>query len=83
MDYCFSTKQKYKDTPEIFGWQLTNEGRYLGCDPSLQGCDTTLQNWIAEMSAELKIYDPNHMVGCGTEGFFKYSSSYKSYGPGL
>lgn len=60
------TGVKYKDSPEIFSWNLTNEAR---CPSDASG--DTLYNWVKEMSEYLKSVDPNHMISLGDEGFLK------------
>lgn len=60
------TGVKYKDSPEIFAWNLANEAE---CNSDKSG--DTLYNWVKEMSAYLKSIDPNHMISLGDEGFFK------------
>ena len=60
------TGKKYKDSPEIFAWQLCNEPRCKS-DPS----GDTLCAWVYEMAQYIKSLDPNHLVSIGDEGFFK------------
>ncbi|RCV08502.1 hypothetical protein SETIT_1G331700v2 [Setaria italica] len=63
------TRVAYKDDPTIFAWELMNEPR---CRSDLSG--KTLQSWIAEMVANVKSVDPNHMVEIGLEGFYGEST---------
>lgn len=61
---------KYKDSPEIFAWELANEPR---CQSDTTG--NTLVNWANEMSTYIKSLDPNHLVSVGDEGFFNRSGT--------
>ncbi|XP_019451501.1 PREDICTED: mannan endo-1,4-beta-mannosidase 2-like [Lupinus angustifolius] len=56
---------EYRNDPVIFGWELINEPRCI-TDPS----GDTLQDWIEEMSAFVKLIDKNHLVTVGLEGFY-------------
>lgn len=67
----------YRDDPTIMAWELMNEPRCVG---GLFGMgdrgpgpgswsDSTITDWVAEMSAYLKSIDPNHLVMVGDEGF--------------
>jgi len=58
--------RRYRDDPTILAWELANEPRCLS-DPT----GNRLQGWIEEMSLHLKGLDPNHLVGTGSEGFFR------------
>ena len=53
----------YRDDPNIFGWELINEGQ------AITGRWSERRAWIAEMSAYLKSLDPNHMIAPGTWGY--------------
>jgi mannan endo-1,4-beta-mannosidase len=53
----------YRDDPNIFGWELINEGQ------ALTGRWAERRAWISEMSAYLKSLDPNHMIAPGTWGY--------------
>jgi hypothetical protein len=53
----------YRDDPNIFGWELINEGQ------AVTSRWTERRAWIAEMSAYLKSLDPNHMITPGEWGF--------------
>lgn len=68
----------YKEDPTIFAWNLINEPR---CESWLvEGCEGRLQGWIEEMSAYVKLLDPNHLVTVGGEGFYAGPGS-NSEGP--
>ncbi|MEK6283814.1 MAG: cellulase family glycosylhydrolase [Acidobacteriota bacterium] len=53
----------YRDDPNIFGWELINEGQ------AITGREAERRAWIAEMSAYLKSLDPNHIIAPGTWGY--------------
>lgn len=53
----------YREDPNIFGWELINEGQ------AVTGRWNERRAWIAEMSAYLKSLDPNHVITPGTWGY--------------
>jgi mannan endo-1,4-beta-mannosidase len=53
----------YRDDPNIFGWELMNEGQ------AVTGRWAERRAWIKEMSAYLKSLDPNHVVTPGAWGY--------------
>ncbi|XP_028807821.1 mannan endo-1,4-beta-mannosidase 2 [Neltuma alba] len=59
------TGVEYRSDPTILGWELINEPRCM-TDPS----GDTLQDWLEEMSAFVKLIDRNHLVTIGLEGFY-------------
>ena len=53
----------YRDDPNIFGWELINEGQ------AVTGRWHERRAWIAEMSGYLRSLDPNHVITPGTWGY--------------
>jgi mannan endo-1,4-beta-mannosidase len=53
----------YRDDPNIFGWELINEGQ------AMTGRWAERRAWIAEMSSFIKSLDPNHIITPGTWGY--------------
>ncbi|KAL8738189.1 MAG: hypothetical protein Q9181_001002 [Wetmoreana brouardii] len=62
--------QRYKPSTAIFSWELCNEPRCSGCDPSV------ITKWATEISAYIKSLDKKHMVSLGDEGWLTSTSSY-------
>ncbi|MEO8168420.1 MAG: cellulase family glycosylhydrolase, partial [bacterium] len=57
------TGRRYKDEPNIFGWELANEPRSSDRSARL------IYDWVNEMSSFIKSIDGNHLIGTGEEGF--------------
>ncbi len=53
----------YRDDPNIFGWELMNEGQ------AVTNRWAERRAWIAEMSGYLKSLDPNHVITPGEWGY--------------
>ncbi|KAL8784022.1 MAG: hypothetical protein Q9213_004210 [Squamulea squamosa] len=60
---------RYKSSSAIFSWELCNEPRCSGCNPSI------ITKWASDTSAYIKSLDPNHMVSLGDEGWLTSTSA--------
>lgn len=60
--YIKAVVSRYRDSPAIMAWELSNEARCQGCSTDV------IYNWAAKTSAYIKSLDPNHMVATGDEG---------------
>ncbi|XP_073032294.1 putative mannan endo-1,4-beta-mannosidase 9 [Primulina eburnea] len=68
----------YKDDPTVFAWELMNEPR---CQTDLSG--KIIQDWVVEMSNQVKSIDKNHLLEVGMEGFYGESMpEKKQFNPG-
>ena len=54
---------KYVDDPTIMSWQIGNEPRAFSDENK-----EPFARWMADMAAQIKSLDPNHMVSSGSEG---------------
>ncbi|ADV42264.1 cellulase family glycosylhydrolase [Bacteroides helcogenes] len=54
---------KYVDDPTIMSWQIGNEPRAFS-DANKE----PFARWMAEVAAQIKSLDPNHLVSSGSEG---------------
>ena len=54
---------KYVDDPTIMSWQIGNEPRAFSA-----GYKEPFARWMADVAAQIKSLDPNHMVSSGSEG---------------
>ncbi|KAI0475270.1 glycoside hydrolase [Xylariaceae sp. FL0804] len=78
--YVRAVVERYRDSPNIFAWELINEPRCSGDAtrnlPTSGTCNVaTLTAWIDEMSSYIKSLDPHHMVTLGGEGAFAWPNS--------
>ncbi|KAH6621687.1 beta-mannanase [Chaetomium sp. MPI-SDFR-AT-0129] len=82
--YVKALVTRYKDSPAVFAWELSNEPR-CGADavrnlPVSDNCSPeVLSAWIAEISAYIKTLDSNHLVTWGGEGGFNRDSDDSFY----
>ncbi|KAL8678343.1 MAG: hypothetical protein Q9186_005300 [Xanthomendoza sp. 1 TL-2023] len=60
---------RYKSSSAIFSWELCNEPRCPGCNPSV------ITKWASDISAYIKSLDRTHMVSLGDEGWFTATSA--------
>lgn len=70
----------YKDDPAIMTWELANEPRCVGGNPTAfprsANCTTsTITGWASEMSAYIKSIDHKHLTSSGSEGFLNIPGS--------
>ena len=70
----------YKDDPTIMTWELANEPRCVGGNPTAfprsANCTTsTITGWASEMSAYIKSIDHKHLTSSGSEGFLNIPGS--------
>lgn len=54
---------KYVDDPTIMSWQIGNESRAFSDENK-----EPFARWMADVAAQIKSLDPNHMVSSGSEG---------------
>ncbi|KAG7376428.1 hypothetical protein PHYPSEUDO_013576 [Phytophthora pseudosyringae] len=80
--YIATFVKRYKNDDTIMAWELCNECRCAGSGSSGSGlaesgtCTIkTIDAWMTEMSAYIKVLDSNHLVTTGSEGFMKTNSS--------
>ncbi len=57
------TKTKYTEDPTIMTWQISNEPRAFS-----QESKEPFAQWIADVAAQIKSLDSNHLVSTGSEG---------------
>lgn len=63
MNYASFIVKRYQASQAIFSWELCNEPRCQGCEPSV------ITNWAKDMSAYIKSLDPTRRVSLGDEGW--------------
>lgn len=56
---------KYVDDPTIMSWQIGNEPRAFSDENK-----EPFARWMADVAAQIKSLDPNHMVSSGSEGLW-------------
>lgn len=54
---------KYVDDPTLMSWQIGNEPRAFSDENK-----APFARWMAEVAAQIKSLDPNHLVSSGSEG---------------
>lgn len=57
--YVAAVVARYVDSPAVFAWELANEPRCQGCDPSV------IYDWVKSTSEYIKSLDSKHMVCIG------------------
>ncbi|KAG6884746.1 hypothetical protein C0993_008536 [Termitomyces sp. T159_Od127] len=61
---------RYKNSPNIFAWELVNEARCLGDLPAGPNCVpgiNTIYNWYRQQSDYVRSLDPYHSITTGGE----------------
>ena len=58
----------YRDDPTIMTWQLANEPRPGGSEPSIAANMSAYQTWIADTARLVRSIDGRHLVSTGSEG---------------
>ena len=61
--YAKTLVQRHAASPAIFAWELMNEPRCEKCDTSV------ITKWATTAAANVKSWDPAHLVSLGDEGF--------------
>ncbi|KAF8078542.1 glycoside hydrolase superfamily [Lyophyllum atratum] len=73
--YVKAIVNRYKNSPNIFAWELMNEARCLGDLPGGPQCvpgSGTLHTWYKQQSDFVRSLDPNHLITTGGEGHFNW-----------
>ncbi|KAI8981294.1 glycoside hydrolase [Trametes punicea] len=77
--YVKTIVERYKDSPNIFAWELMNEARCLSdtlpAGPSCVPGSNTLLNWYRQQSDFVRSLDPNHLITTGGEGQFYWKKA--------
>ncbi|KAI0094748.1 glycoside hydrolase superfamily [Irpex rosettiformis] len=73
--YVRTIVERYKDSPNIFAWELMNEARCSGDLPSGPACTPasgaeSLLKWYRSQSDFVRSLDPHHLITTGGEGHF-------------
>ncbi|KAF9471732.1 glycoside hydrolase [Pholiota conissans] len=71
--YVSTIVNRYKNSPNIFAWEMMNEARCLGDLPSGPACvpgTELLTKWYQQQSNFIRSLDPFHMITTGGEGHF-------------
>ncbi|KAF3180073.1 hypothetical protein EYR41_002582 [Orbilia oligospora] len=86
-NYVKTIVNRYKNSPAILAWELSNEIRCAGPRLGAGSCTPAVTTaWAKEMSEYIKSLDPCHLVAVGDEGFINTpgSSDYVyNGGPGI
>ncbi|KAG6845774.1 hypothetical protein H0H87_003828 [Tephrocybe sp. NHM501043] len=75
--YVKTIVNRYKNSPDIFSWELANEARCLGDLPAGPGCvpgSNTLHTWYKQQSDFVRSLDPHHLITTGGEGHFYWKT---------
>ncbi|KAG5734642.1 Mannan endo-1,4-beta-mannosidase F [Termitomyces sp. T112] len=76
--YVKTIVDRYKNSANIFAWELVNEARCLGDLPAGPNCvpgSNTIYNWYKQQSDYIRSLDPYHMITTGGEGHFYWKTA--------
>ncbi|KDR85072.1 hypothetical protein GALMADRAFT_218154 [Galerina marginata CBS 339.88] len=71
--YVKTIVNRYKNSPNVFAWELMNEARCLGDLPGGPNCvpgSELLSKWYGQQADFVRSLDPFHMITTGGEGHF-------------
>ncbi|KAF8973999.1 glycoside hydrolase superfamily [Flammula alnicola] len=80
--YVTTIVNRYKNSPNIFAWELENEARCLGDLPAGPACvpgTELLTHWYKQQSDFVRSLDPFHMITTGGEGHFFWKNKNVGY----
>ncbi|KAF9056245.1 glycoside hydrolase [Panaeolus papilionaceus] len=80
--YVTTIVNRYKDSPNIFAWELMNEARCLGDLPGGPNCvpgTELLNKWYKQQSDFVRKLDPYHLITTGGEGHFYWKNKNVGY----
>ncbi|KAI0639776.1 glycoside hydrolase [Trametes polyzona] len=79
--YVQTIVERYRDSHNIFAWELMNEARCLSdtlpAGPSCVPGSNTLRTWYKQQSDFVRSLDPNHLITTGGEGHFFWKKPVK------
>ncbi|KAG9222885.1 hypothetical protein CCMSSC00406_0000426 [Pleurotus cornucopiae] len=84
--YVRTIVERYKNSPNIFAWELINEARCLGDLPAGPNCvpfSGTISRWYEEQANFVRRLDPFHMITTGGEGQFTWRNPVKYWANGV
>ncbi|KAG6888688.1 hypothetical protein C0995_006678 [Termitomyces sp. Mi166 len=76
--YVKTIVNRYKDSANIFAWELVNEARCLGDLPAGPNCvpgSNIIYNWYQQQSDYIRSLDPYHLITTGGEGHFYWKTA--------
>ncbi|KAK7694836.1 hypothetical protein QCA50_002024 [Cerrena zonata] len=79
--YVRTIVNRYKNSPNIFAWELMNEARCLGdmlpAGPNCVAGTNVVPKWYRQQSDFVKSLDPHHLITTGGEGHFFWKNPVK------
>ncbi|KJA29159.1 glycoside hydrolase family 5 protein [Hypholoma sublateritium FD-334 SS-4] len=75
--YVTTIVNRYKNSPNVFAWEMMNEARCLGdlsAGPNCVPGTELLTKWYNETSNFIRSLDPFHMITTGGEGHFYWKN---------